>query len=99
MGHVAPGIEMMIVHEQNGSQCGPNETGEIWVRTHAEMKGYLNRPEEDSKVLAGDGWIRTGDLGHYDEEYVLYFDGRLKELIKYKNKHVYPTEVRRRVSE
>lgn len=32
------------------------------------MIGYLNRPEEDEKFFAAEGFIHTGDLGHYDEE-------------------------------
>ncbi len=57
------------------------------------MKGYLNRPEEDAKIFAADGFVKTGDLGHYDEEGIVYFDGRHKELIKYKNCHLYPKEL------
>ena len=41
----------------------------------------------------GDGFVHSGDLGHYDEKGTLYFDGRLKELIKYKNFHLYPNEL------
>ena len=57
------------------------------------MKGYLNKPEETAKFFAQDGFLHTGDLGHYDELGQLFFDGRLKELIKYKNHHVYPLEI------
>ena len=34
-----------------------------------------------------------GDFGHYDENGVIYYDGRIKELIKYKNIHLYPNEI------
>merc|ERR1712144_19587 len=57
------------------------------------MKGYLNRPEENAKFFAEDGFIHTGDLAHYDDNGCLYFEGRLKELIKYKNYHLYPLEI------
>ena len=57
------------------------------------MKGYLNRPEETAKFFGDDGFVHTGDLGHYDENGMLYFDGRHKELIKYKNYHLYPIEI------
>ncbi len=57
------------------------------------MKGYLNRPDEDAKFFAEDGFVRTGDLGHYDDKGIVYFDGRQKELIKYKNCHLYPKEL------
>ena len=41
----------------------------------------------------GEGFLRSGDLGHYDDKGNLYFDGRIKELIKYKNFHLYPNEL------
>jgi acyl-CoA synthetase (AMP-forming)/AMP-acid ligase II len=40
-----------------------------------------------------DGFCRTGDLGHYDEDGILYFNGRLKDLIKYQGNHLYPKEL------
>lgn len=55
--------------------------------------GYLNRPEENAKFFGEDGFFHTGDLGHYDEDGTMYFDGRIKELIKYMNVHLYPIEV------
>ena len=63
------------------------------VKMDVVMKGYLNRPEENAKFFADDGFVHTGDLGHYNENGTLYFDGRHKELIKYKNCHLYPLEI------
>ena len=57
------------------------------------MKGYLNRPKETDEFFSKDGFIHTGDLGHYDINGLLHFDGRLKELIKYKNNHLFPMEI------
>ena len=65
----------------------------MMVKTDVVMKGYLNRPEENAKFFGDDGFIHTGDLGHYDENGTLHYDGRHKELIKYKNCHVYPLEI------
>jgi len=93
LGHVVQGMEMKVVNVETRRICQENETGEIWARSNVEMKGYLNEPEEDEAFFAGDGWFRTGDLGHYDDDLVLHFDGRLKELVKVQGKHVYPTEV------
>merc|ERR1712123_120937 len=50
------------------------------------MIGYIRHPGKD-------GFCHSGDLGHYDANGVLYFNGRLKELIKYKNCHLYPNEL------
>ena len=69
------------------------QVGEIMGKVDLFMKGYLNRPEETAKFFGDDGFVHTGDLGHYDENGMLYFDGRHKELIKYKNYHLYPMEI------
>ena len=63
------------------------------------MKGYLNRPEENQKFFAGDNWYRTGDLARYDSKGNLYYEGRQKELIKYKNCHLYPLEIENVISQ
>lgn len=48
------------------------------------MKGYLNNPESTSSTIT-DEWIRTGDIGYYDEDGQFYITDRLKELIKVNN--------------
>ena len=55
--------------------------GEIQLDTPGMMMGYYNRPEETAEVITEDGWLRTGDIGHVDENRVLYVTGRLKNLI------------------
>merc|ERR1712032_1123330 len=67
--------------------------GEITYKSDYPMLGYLNHLEENERFFGKDGFLHSGDLGHYDEAGNLYFDGRLKELIKYKNFHLYPNEL------
>lgn len=55
--------------------------GEVQLDTPGMMMGYYNRPEETAEVITEDGWLRTGDIGHIDENRVLYITGRLKNLI------------------
>ncbi len=93
LGSVYPGSEVKIVEPDTGKMCGVNEIGEIMARGDYIMMGYLNRPEENAKYFAEDGFVHTGDLGHYDEDLILYYDGRLREIIKYQNVHVPPVEV------
>ena len=76
-----------------GKRCGPNETGEICIKGPFKMLHYLKRPKETGEYFDSENFGHTGDLGYYnDEGYVVYVD-RMKELIKYKNNHVAPTEI------
>jgi len=47
------------------------------------MKGYYKNPKANA-VTFENGWLRTGDIGHYDENGLVYITDRMKELIKYK---------------
>ena len=55
------------------------------------MIGYLNKPK--SAYFDEDGFGKTGDLGYFDRHGGLYYVDRMKEVIKYCNNHVAPTEL------
>ena len=44
----------------------------------------MNNPEATARTIDADGWLHTGDIGHYDEDDYFFIVDRLKELIKYK---------------
>ena len=46
------------------------------------MKGYLGRPQEDKDIFLKDGFLRTGDLGFYNETGDFVMVDRIKEIIK-----------------
>lgn len=52
------------------------------------MLGYHNKPEATAETLVkdekGDIWLKTGDIGHYDEDSYCYITDRLKEYFKVK---------------
>jgi acyl-CoA synthetase (AMP-forming)/AMP-acid ligase II len=72
---------------------GPNIEGEILVRGRNVMQGYLDRPEETSKTITPDGWLRTGDLGRMDEDGFIFVTGRIKELIIKGGENIAPREI------
>ncbi|MET4782376.1 long-chain fatty acid--CoA ligase [Glaciihabitans sp. UYNi722] len=68
------------------------ELGEIVIRGHNLMKGYLNLPDESAKAVV-DGWFRTGDLGTKDEDGFLWIVDRKKDMILRNGYNIYPREV------
>ncbi|RZC40465.1 AMP-binding domain containing protein, partial [Asbolus verrucosus] len=57
------------------------------------MKGYLGNDEESKAAFDEEGFLRSGDLGYYDEEGFYYIVDRLKEIINYKGFQVSPAEL------
>ncbi len=82
--------EIKLSDLDTGKACKPHEVGEILVKGHFAMKGYLKRPEENDKFFGKDGFLHTGDLAYYDEDGLLHYSGRLKTFIKNKNFKVFP---------
>ncbi len=93
IGALIPNTEARLVDPETGDDVPEGEEGEIWIRGPQVMKGYLNNPEADAEIFAGDGWLRTGDIGRVDENGFFYVVDRLKELIKYKGYQVAPAEL------
>ncbi|KAG5328570.1 4CL3 ligase, partial [Acromyrmex charruanus] len=90
-GYLIPNTQMRIVSTL-GKNLGPHEVGEIYIRGPQIMKGYYKNPEATAETMDGD-WFKTGDLGYYTEDGLLYVQGRSKELIKVKGYQVAPTEL------
>lgn len=68
------------------------EIGELVIRGHNLMNGYLNRPGDTAAAIV-DGWFRTGDLGTKDDEGFLTIVDRTKDMIIRNGYNVYPREV------
>jgi acyl-CoA synthetase (AMP-forming)/AMP-acid ligase II len=81
VGRVMPLTEVQIVD------------GEVWVRGPGLMTGYLGDPAATAATIDADGWLHTGDLGHFDDDGFLYLTDRLKDLIKVKGFQVAPAEL------
>ncbi|KAF7153884.1 hypothetical protein RHSIM_Rhsim01G0211500 [Rhododendron simsii] len=92
-GTVVAGVECQIVGVESQKPLPPKHFGEIWARGANMMQGYFNNPQATRLAIDKEGWVRTGDLGYFDEEGQLFVVDRLKELIKYKGFQVAPAEL------
>jgi long-subunit acyl-CoA synthetase (AMP-forming) len=70
VGPPAPGVQIKL-----------DSDGEVLVKSEVVMLGYRNLPEKTSETFTDDGWLRTGDIGTFDEDGYLTIVDRKKELI------------------
>jgi long-chain acyl-CoA synthetase len=71
---------------------GPNENGEIWMKSPTLIRGYWRQPEATTETIV-DGWLRSGDLGHIDDDGYLFVEDRVKDMILRAGENVYSAEV------
>lgn len=84
----------LLGYEVRLAQTDTGGTGEIAVRSDSVMQGYWRRPDATAASLA-DGWLRTGDVGRWDEQGFLHVVDRRSALIISGGENVYPLEVER----
>ena len=77
----------------------PNIEGEILVRGPGLMKGYYNDESSTKAVLSDEGWLYTGDIGMFDENGIVYFTGRKKDIIIVGGENIYPLEIENHIKE
>jgi acyl-CoA synthetase (AMP-forming)/AMP-acid ligase II len=97
IGHPYALTEIRIVDDQ-GKDCPAGSVGELWIRGDAIMVGYWNNPEATREVLQ-DGWLKTGDLGRFDECERIFLVDRKKDMIISGGENIYSQEVERAVAE
>jgi long-chain acyl-CoA synthetase len=91
VGVPVPDTEVRVVDPAGDdmSPLPPGEPGEVVIRGPQVMTGYKDRPEETAAALV-DGWLRTGDVGTFDEDGYLSIVDRKKDMLIYKGYNVYP---------
>jgi long-chain acyl-CoA synthetase len=82
----------VIIAGPTGEPVPTGEEGEIWVRGPGVMQGYWNDPAQTAATVV-DGWLHTGDIGHFDADGYLYVDDRIKDLIIRGGFNVFPRDV------
>ncbi len=91
IGTPVEGVRFRLVDAQ-WRDVPEGEVGEIAIKGHNVMKGYLNKPEATASVMH-DGWFRTGDLAKRDAEGYYYIVDRAKDMIIRGGYNVYPREI------
>ena len=91
-GRPALDCEIKLVGE-DGTEAAPGSEGEILVRAPFLMTGYHGAPELNAETFAGEGWLRTRDIGRTDEAGFLHLVDRASDMIVTGGYNVYPREV------
>jgi long-chain acyl-CoA synthetase len=93
-GTVGPaiwGVDVRVVDSAD-NDLPTGEQGEVLIRGHNIMKGYLGRPDATAEALRG-GWFHTGDIGTLDDDGYLSITDRVKDMIVRGGFNVYPREI------
>jgi acyl-CoA synthetase (AMP-forming)/AMP-acid ligase II len=80
------------VARPDGSDCAPDEIGDILIRGPSLMTGYWNNSAATVETLR-DGWMHTGDVGFFDSEAFLFVVDRKKDMIISGGENIYSREV------
>jgi acyl-CoA synthetase (AMP-forming)/AMP-acid ligase II len=89
LGWPLPDVDVRLV-ASDGKEAAE---GELWIRTPANMRGYLNLPAKTEQVLTSDGWYKSGDVFRRDEVGAYMFVGRTDDMFVCGGENIYPGEV------
>ena len=90
MGVPLPGQDVAI--RDDSGNIGLEGRGEVVLRGPNVMRGYANKPADTAAALA-DGWLRTGDVGYFDNDGYLVLVDRVKDMIIRGGENIYPKEI------
>jgi acyl-CoA synthetase (AMP-forming)/AMP-acid ligase II len=91
-GRAIPDVEVHVV-DDDGKEVAAGQPGEVLVRGYNVMLGYFEDPEETSRAIDADGWLRTGDIGVMDERGYLRITDRKKDMFIVGGFNAYPAEI------
>jgi fatty-acyl-CoA synthase len=94
-GFERTGMQVQIQGD-DGREMPAGEQGEICVIGPAVFAGYYDNPEANAKSFR-DGWFRTGDLGHMDEQGFVYITGRASDMYISGGSNIYPREIEEKI--
>ena len=97
-GRVAVGVDIKLVDDE-GTEVGNGEVGEILVRAPHLMTGYWRNEKATHEAFAPGGWYSPGDLAAMDDDGLVTFHDRKRDMIISGGLNVYPSEVERVIAE
>ena len=89
-----PCVEMAVL-DGNGKPLPAGEAGEVASRGDHTLLGYIGDEEGLRSLRAGDGWLRTGDIGRIDADGFLHLIDRARDVIVSGGENIFPAEVER----
>jgi acyl-CoA synthetase (AMP-forming)/AMP-acid ligase II len=98
-GTLVSQARLRVVDPATGQDVPAGQPGEFWFRSPQQMLGYLNKPADTAQAVTGDGWLRSGDIGHVDDGGFLFVSDRIKDMIITGGENVYSPEVEMAVAE
>ncbi|WP_349363871.1 MAG: acyl-CoA synthetase [Roseitalea porphyridii] len=87
----------IAIQDAEGRSLGPFETGEICVIGPAVFSGYYNNEPANAAAFRN-GWFRTGDVGHLDDESFLYITGRQSDMFISGGSNIHPLEIEEKLA-
>ncbi len=92
IGLPMPGTDLRLINDKNEIVDTVNSVGEIEIKGPQVMVGYWNSPGETDDAF-NDGWFKSGDIGLFNEDGLLYLVDRKKDMILVSGFNVYPNEI------
>jgi acyl-CoA synthetase (AMP-forming)/AMP-acid ligase II len=83
----------VAVLDEHGKKVRTGQSGEIAVKGPGVCRGYWNNEEASKGTFTSDGWFRTGDIGRKDRLGLVYFNDRVKDVIKCGGYSIFSIEV------
>uniref|UniRef100_A0A182Q0L1 AMP-dependent synthetase/ligase domain-containing protein n=1 Tax=Anopheles farauti TaxID=69004 RepID=A0A182Q0L1_9DIPT len=85
--------------DDNGNRLGVGESGEILVQTAGDHGSYYGNEDASLKAKDANGFFQSGDIGFFDDEGYLYIVDRKKDIFKYRNFYISPTDLEAIISQ
>jgi len=79
--------------DESNRELAANAVGMLCARGENVMVGYWRDPAASADAISPDGWLRTGDLAHRDDDGYFFLHGRASLLIKIQGHRVHPAEI------